>query len=230
MGGSPPSRRKKSTLRNIALVALALLIVISLGVVLISHAWSYAPTSEGVPTDTTSEGVPTDTSFALAPTSIPDATATTPAIISTSVPPAATSAPTTVPFVPTAVPSPTEIQPVDTPIPTATTPPPPPATATVTNFAYTPSIVSCYLSFDIYNTSNVVASNVYYTDAIAGNGVTVSGGASVGDIAAGGSVHQSFPVNFVNFNGIYTDITISVYEYGQGGTNIGGGSATIQHC
>jgi hypothetical protein len=134
--------------------------------------------------------------------------------------------PTTPAYNPTATPSPTTPPP---PTPTATTPPPP-ASATVVNFAYTPSIASCYLSFDIENTSSVVASNVYYTDSISGNGVTVSGGAGVGDIAAGGSVHQSFPVNFVNFNGVYTDVSISVYEYGSGGVYIGSGAATILHC
>jgi hypothetical protein len=76
----------------------------------------------------------------------------------------------------------------------------------------------------------VVASDVYFTDVISGNGVTVSGGDSVGDIAAGGSSHISFPVNIANFNGTYTDVSITVYEYGSGGVNIGGGGATILHC
>jgi hypothetical protein len=76
----------------------------------------------------------------------------------------------------------------------------------------------------------VYASNVYFTDVIAGNGVTVSGGEGVGDIPANGSSHVSFPVNIANFNGAYTDISISVYEYGSGGVNIGGGSTTLLHC
>src|SRR5262249_30295210 len=98
------------------------------------------------------------------------------------------------------------------------------------NFAYTSSISGCYLSYDIVNTSGVVATNVYFTDAISANGVTVSGGASVGNIGAGASYHESFPVNIANFNGMYTTITINVYEYGKGGTLIGGGSAFILHC